>query len=195
MRALLLASVTDLKGLIPFVLLGIVLCSPAAAQVRLTPDEDTAELLRRIDSDRDGYVTREEWNRFFADHDDNRDGILSLEEMRIREGESRQAELEQALEDAFSRLDGNKDNQVSTGEWPGTQKYFKRVDANLDGTVTREEFRSPNARYWNELFENIDANRDLVISRQEWLDTEESFKRLDRDRDGVVTSREFYTLW
>jgi Ca2+-binding EF-hand superfamily protein len=45
------------------------------------------------------------------------------------------------------------------------------------------------------LFENIDANRDLVISRQEWLDTEESFKRLDRDRDGVVTSREFYTLW
>jgi Ca2+-binding EF-hand superfamily protein len=178
-----------------FIALGILTCIPAAAQARLTPGEDTADLLRRIDRDRDGYVTRDEWNRFFADHDDNRDGILSLDEMRLREGESRQAELEQALEDAFNRLDANKDNQIPVSEWPGTQKYFKRIDSNVDGILSREEFRSPKARYWNELFENLDPNRDLVISRAEWLDTEESFKRLDRDRDGVVTGREFYTLW
>jgi Ca2+-binding EF-hand superfamily protein len=173
-------------------LAGFAVCAPAWAQLGTG---DNAELLKRIDTDDDGYVTRDEWDRFFADHDDNRDGILSATEMQPREADKRRQETDPGVEEAFNRLDTNKDNLVAEAEWMGGPEYFRRVDANLDGAISREEFRSRNARYWNEPFENIDTNRDRVITRAEWLDADESFRKLDRDRNGLLNRREFYTRW
>jgi Ca2+-binding EF-hand superfamily protein len=157
---------------------------------------DSAELLKRIDTDGDGYVTRDEWNRFFADHDDNRDGILSISEMEIPEAsEKKRQESDPGVEEVFNRLDANKDNLIVEAEWSGSPEYFRQIDANLDAGISREEFRSRNARYWNEPFENIDTNKDRVITRAEWLDSDEYFKKLDRDRNGLLNRREFYTRW
>jgi Ca2+-binding EF-hand superfamily protein len=177
-------------------LAGFALCVPSAPAWAQLGSGENVELLKRIDTDGDGYVTRDEWNRFFADHDENRDGILSATEMQIQESSARRRqETDPGVEEVFNRLDANKDNLIVEAEWAGSPAYFRRIDANRDGLVSREEFRSRNARYWNEPFENVDTNKDNVITRAEWLDSDESFKKLDRDGNGLLNRREFYTRW
>jgi Ca2+-binding EF-hand superfamily protein len=122
--------------------------------------------------------------------------MLSREEMGIKESKEKAgATFDPAIDDLFARLDADKDGSISRQEWHGTEKAFKHIDADGNDSLSREEFRSPNARAWNEVFKDIDVNKDELITRGEWLDTEEAFKRLDRDHNGVITEREFYKLW
>jgi len=173
---------------------GLALCATGIAQEKLEPDD--LNTLRPIDTDHDGFVTRDEWNRYFADNDTNRDGILSRQEVGIPEKREIQPfPPDPAVDELFAKLDQDKDGMVTQTEWTGSKRHFQQTDANRDGQVSREEFRSPRARFWNQMFEEMDLNADRIIVRAEWLDTEEAFKRLDRDRDGVVTGREFYKLW
>jgi Ca2+-binding EF-hand superfamily protein len=71
---------------------------------------------------------------------------------------------------------------------------FKRMDANGDGVVTREEFDASNARR----FQEMDANNDGKVTREE-MDVrvnqamrnglrhfEERFSSADLNRDGVL---------
>jgi Ca2+-binding EF-hand superfamily protein len=175
---------------------GLALSVAVLAQEKLGPELNSTDLLRRIDADHDGFVTRDEWNRFFADHDENKDGLLARQELGVQEPQERQPfPPDPAIDELFARLDQDKDGMVSQSEWTGSKRQFQRADADRDGRLSREEFRSPNARFWNQLFEDLDTNGDHIITRTEWLDTEEAFRRLDRDRDGVITGREFYKLW
>ena len=157
---------------------------------------DAGQLLQEIDTDRDGVITREEWERYFLDRDDNKDGRLTLEEMQLA---SRQSRVDEALapdygrEMAFHKLDVNKNDLVERGEWPGNDRSFKRMDANHNGVINLEEFLSRNGRYWNLTFEDLDLNGDGIITRDEWLDSEVAFSRLDHDRNGVIDRFEFYT--
>ena len=93
---------------------------------------------------------------------------------------------------AFKRLDINGNNLIDSSEWPGKDKDFGYLDANQNGSLSREEFLSKNGRFWNQPFESLDFNSDGIIARSEWLDSDESFDRLDGDRNGVVEQREFY---
>jgi Ca2+-binding EF-hand superfamily protein len=58
--------------------------------------------------------------------------------------------------------------------------------------LSREEFLSDRGRWWNEIFENLDFDGNNAISRSEWLDSDASFDRLDRDHNGIITKQEFY---
>jgi Ca2+-binding EF-hand superfamily protein len=200
------------RSRIGLILLGLALtASLLLAQAKKSPDQprrtvfpervswagfDTRQLLQEIDADRDGVITRDEWERFFQDHDDNKDGHLTAEEMQPagRQGESDEAvNPDYARETAFHRLDANKDDVMKRNEWPGNDRLFKRMDANRDGVISLEEFLSRNGRYWNVLFEDLDFNGDGIITRNEWLDSEVAFRRLDHDRNGVIDRFEFYT--
>jgi Ca2+-binding EF-hand superfamily protein len=178
------------------ILFGIGLALSASlgmAQQRLDTATTPAEFLRQIDTDRDGFITKEEWNRFFVDHDENKDGMLSREDAGVAENTGRATNLDPAVDGVFDRLDGDKDGVIARAEWHGTERALRLIDADGNGVLSREEFRSPNARSWNVTFKDIDVNQDGMITRNEWLDTEEAFKRLDRDRNGTVTEREFYS--
>jgi Ca2+-binding EF-hand superfamily protein len=154
---------------------------------------DCASFLSKIDSDNDGYISMQEWEDFFADQDANNDQRLARDEIlsvsRPASGEKAQ---DQGRISAFERLDANKNNKIDPTEWPGKAKDFRYIDSNHDKFISREEFLSPNGRWWNETFENLDLNGDGVISRSEWMDSEDSFKKLDRDHNGAIDRNELY---
>jgi Ca2+-binding EF-hand superfamily protein len=156
---------------------------------------DSAQLTQDIDADQNGEVTLEEWGKYLKKQDENRNTQSNQAEMPQSKSlnDDSQAEVpnyERGL--AFARLDVNANTLVELAEWPGTERPFKRMDADRNGVISREEFMSPNGRFWHELFENLDFNRNGAISRSEWLDSENSFKRLDRSSDGIIDRWEFY---
>ncbi|MBN2337453.1 MAG: hypothetical protein JXP48_02840 [Acidobacteria bacterium] len=99
-----------------------------------------------------------------------------------------------AREEAFDRLDGDRSGTLERMEWPGRNQSFQYLDTDHDGVLNRQEFLSRKALWWNRVFEDLDFNANRLIDRSEWLDAEEAFERLDRNRDGQIESREFYHL-
>lgn len=116
-----------------------------------------AAAFQRMDGNRDGQVTREEYlaalRQRFEAADANRDGGLSPEEFDsfLRAGRGGQAAAA-AQPDArrqarFARLDSNRDGRLSFGELqPMLERRFVRLDSNRDGAVTAEEARASRRR-------------------------------------------------
>ncbi len=156
---------------------------------------DSATLLVKLDQDKDGYISRQEWEFIFASQDGDEDQRLSREEiqgfLRLSGNGGEEGQDDGRLA-AFERLDSNKNNRIDPPEWPGKAKDYRYLDSDHDGFLSREEFLSKNGRWWNETFQNLDFNGDKVISRPEWLDSNTSFNRLDRDNNGAIDRGEFY---
>jgi Ca2+-binding EF-hand superfamily protein len=156
---------------------------------------DHAELMRQLDADGDDFITQNEWDSVFTKYDANDDRRLSIEEMSAI---SRNTNKEEALGpnygrmEAFDRLDKNRDDAIDFSEWPGKEKGFQYLDTGRDGSINRKEFMSKNSRWWNVIFESLDFDDNQVIDRSEWLDSEASFNRLDRDQNGIIVRKEFY---
>lgn len=154
-----------------------------------------ADLRVAMDTDADGFITQEEWRRVFLDADENGDQRLSLAEMEQsfhREDASAAADSAAARTAAFVRLDRSQNDAIEMAEWPGKKRDFRYLDMNRDGVISREEFMSRNARWWNLVFESLDFNGNRMISRDEWMDTDLEFDRLDRNHNGGIERREFY---
>lgn len=110
----------------------------------------------------------------------------------------------------FAAMDTDRDGAISREEWKGTPRAFQNHDWNGDGQLSGQEVaigpqrntnfeeadHMPNRyeRYvtWTQAgFNNLDHNRDRKITANEWHYDTETFRRVDRNRDGAMDQAEF----
>jgi Ca2+-binding EF-hand superfamily protein len=170
-----------------------------------------AQRVRGMDRDGDGVITRSEWRgneQSFRNHDWNRDGVLSGEEVRSAardsnddedsgRGEGQFSNWTDWTEQRFADLDRDGDRRLSRQEWPANRELFTRVDRNNDQAISRSEFlgeygvsESEQPSEISDRFERLDRNQDGVITMNEWPRAEWSFRRFDIDRDGMIERNE-----
>ena len=91
----------------------------------------------------------------------------------------------------FKQLDRNSDGYVSLSEWPLDPASYRTVDRNQDGRLSRNELLTPNVLRRDDRFRQLDTNGDRRLSPAERQPGGTILDRLDRDKDGYVSLREY----
>jgi Ca2+-binding EF-hand superfamily protein len=112
-----------------------VLAQPAAP--------DAADILARMDSNKDGFVGKDEVKGPLADNfdaaDADKDGKLSADELKARIAERPRSQ---------------------SGGMPSPEQIMGFLDANTDGFIVKDEAQGPLVDY----FDMVDADKDAKIS-------------------------------
>jgi Ca2+-binding EF-hand superfamily protein len=113
-----------------------------------------------------------------------------------------------AQQTRFQGMDRNGDGRITREEWRGNARAFARHDWNNDGVLTGDEVRTNNrgasngrsvfdsdVTDWTDgHFSDLDQNDDGRLTQAEWFYDIETYRRIDRNRDGVVSRDEFLGL-
>ena len=119
------------------------------------------------------------------------------------------------LDEAFARMDADKDGILVRSEFPGSDRQYLAIDADKNGKATKKEFAASEvgkglvrARYRSkdeprerttskelllrrfDALSRTDLNRDGKVTRDEWNGTEVAFLELDLDGNGVLDKRD-----
>lgn len=137
--------------------------------------------------------------RFFELLDRNRDGVVTLGEMRAMRARR------------MAAIDANRDGRISRREFMSARppwargrprrqmarrraRIFSRIDADGDGFISPAERRASLKRW----FARMDADRDGRLTRREFITARQRlrggaarrFERLDANRDGAISFNE-----
>jgi Ca2+-binding EF-hand superfamily protein len=153
-----------------------------------------AHLFERMDTDKNGQVTRAEAEaeaeRLFTRMDANKDGQLTRQES----DDGARAIRQQELGTRFRALDTNDDGRLTAEESKLPPRFFERLDADKDHALTLAEFQAVpdfGADRRGFEFEQSDENHDGKVTRAEALHSAQlRFERVDTNHDGVITRAE-----
>lgn len=151
--------------------------------------------LEKFDVNKDGKVSKEEFKGYmekrFQRMDVDKDDTVSIDELE----QYRRQQQNKGKKSKLARLDSDGDGSISKEEFIAprikqVEKKFLKLDKNKDGKLTAGEFPKKKIQH-SALFENIDANKDGKISNEEKdAALERLFKRLDQDKNQMVTEKE-----
>jgi len=194
------------------------------------------------DGDMNGYLDRKEaaqsplFRQLFEKMDKDGDGQLFPKEMieyltpwaDLHDRADESCATLSAFEEArglFDLLDTNRDGRLSVREIRQLPKLLERFDFNKDGHLQKEELprtfrilmkqgaqqsvsgaydivvvdafsgagrsvRPPELKDGPLWFRKMDRNRDGDVSRKEFLGSDEEFRRIDTDGDGLISLEE-----
>lgn len=100
--------------------------------------------------------------------------------------------------DLFTAMDVNKDGKICATEYKGPKKAFAWVDADHNGSITREEATRAYLTVVGRMaidqrinaFKAMDENKDGKVSLAEYRGPTRRFARVDANHDGVITADE-----
>jgi Ca2+-binding EF-hand superfamily protein len=199
-------------------------------------EKQGTQLFKRADQDQNDYLDRQELRRInpnvdFTRIDKDRDGKIFIAEYLAftkRRNELAGRRVDVALSDRgstlFEILDANRDNQLATRELRALESMVVIWDADSDGKIAPDDvprryqcsiapggvagagnngtFIAISAGEANgrggqqptgigpEWFQRMDRNRDGDLSRREFLGRRAAFERLDADHDGLLDAKE-----
>lgn len=161
---------------------------PAAARGDRPGRDWTEERFIDLDRNRDGRLTRGEWQddgASFERADRNGDNRLTRPEfLRAASAE------EYASADRFEQLDVNGNGRIDRREWDGTPDGFEWLDRNDDGSLSRAETVGNDASPQDRTFRSLDVDRSGTIEMDEWPGTRNTFAVRDRNGDWRLTEEE-----
>lgn len=118
-----------------------------------TAGDKASRVMEKHDSDGDGLITRDEWqrgNRKFKRLDNNGDGELTMEELRARfgggedessqdrRGVGKEKYVRKRVKGDFGRSDLDGDDQLGRAEW-NRRGNFDKMDTDKDGYLSFDE--------------------------------------------------------
>ncbi|HEX9933656.1 MAG TPA: EF-hand domain-containing protein, partial [bacterium] len=183
-----------------------------------SPDDFFNQLVRTMDTNGDGRISREEWNgksELFDLLDFDKDGILirdefvKVEEFSVdgRIQHKKPSSLGNFLYQLKHTMDTNGDKQISREEWKGKSELFDLLDFNNDGILTKADSLSITDAYngiYNQMVDDFgryllknDTNGDYRISRSEYEGMQDfwknqmTFEQVDLNGDGFITAQEY----
>ena len=110
-------------------------------------------------------------------------------------GEGKHKGKGKRAEKTLERLDTDRNGVISPGEWQGSRESFDRFDRNLDGAVTQAELNEGKQKHKDKSLkgkQRLDRDGNGVVTPGEWNGSDESFRRLDTNDDGVLSGTELH---
>lgn len=132
-----------------------------------------------LDTDEDGYISREEFNRSgeraFTHMDTNKDGVLSATDPKPEpRGEDTRPEEVRQQQQAQRAEQPRRERLLKMPTTHSVDGMLAMYDSNKDGVVTREEYEAGRAAQ----FAAVDSNGDGKLSYDEYV--AEYASRLDQ---------------
>jgi hypothetical protein len=155
-------------------------------------DDRRATRFDRLDLNDDGFLSRSEWPAdtwIFDRFDRNDDDRLSRSEIRNPD-----LDRDELLEERFQANDLDRDGRLSSREWWGRDTQFELLDRNGDDYLSLTEVLERNPedyRLFTRRFQELDRDRDGLLSEREWTGNLAEFSRRDRNNDGFLSLDEW----
>lgn len=170
-----------------------------------------AAIFGRLDTDKDGKVTRDEIAAFLklkpepkkdGKGAEGKEGKPAKPEEKKSESapEAEPRTVKERVDDLFRRADQDKDGKIQRKELPGaSDEQWGRYDRTRDDALNRREAtryveeqleiakRNPRPDNFLDLF---DMNRDKKVTKKEYDGPGQFFRQYDTDKDDVVTEAE-----
>jgi len=108
-------------------------------------------------------------------------------------GQSIYAQDGQRADCFMQKFDQNQDGTVSRDEYPGPDDAFTRLDGDKDGAITATEVQNSLKRRGKgggNFIARFDDDKDGKVSKEEFPRSEDLFTRLDANNDGYITADE-----